>query len=639
MLHLLKRICFSLCLIICFFLFTVQVQATPNDENLTKNVMLVFDNSGSIDNTDPEKLRIDATHLLLELLPENSNVGGLLFDDTIVTSLDINPISDEGLDSILGEIESKAPSGYTNLGMALEHAASSLAGKEDGVILLFSDGVTEMPDERSTAESIAARDRALAAASDHNIPIYTVALNANGEADLGELQAISDICMEIKTASDLQGAFSTLASILQGGDRRTDQVNLPYQGTFTIPSGGVKEANLVVITENIDDLSVTLTKPDASTYSTGELKDISTTGRYFVLYKITSPLQAGVWTYTIESSSNFNAVTNLIYNSSFRVHISDFDELHVNQDTELTAYLTDGSTRIFGKEYEVFFTVANASTGEKQELPAAQQSDGCYQATWRPAETGNYYVTATALLLKDAASDRSDTVEVSVVNAAPVVSQTTLQVTQWKGPFHPTTTLNLNEFVSDPEGETLTYSLEEVSGITLSRDGMLTLDGTDVDKFSIIIQDPAGNQVLLPISLRSFTTWFLIVPLILVFVAAAAVIFLIRKRTGMSALIWLSTEEKDRKQAYLSGHKMTLSQVLDQVDFKTPGEISGKLQFRPGKKKTICFNGKNLKPGIPVTEGPVTIELAESEDENGFDLDFFSEQDSDSEFDDYMDFD
>ena len=638
MLPLLKRIRLSLCCVICFFLFTVQVQAAPNDENPPKNIMLVFDNSGSIDNTDPEKLRIDATHLLLELLPENSNVGGLLFSDAIVTILDTNSISGEGIDSILGEIESEDPSGYTNLGMALEHAVSSLAGKEDGVILLFSDGVTEMPDERSTAKSIATRDRALAAASDQNIPIYTVALNANGEADLGELQTISDVCIEIKTASDLQGAFSTLASILQGGDRGTNQVDLPYQGTFTIPSGGVKEANLVVITENIDGLSVTLTKPDASTYSASELKAISTTGRHFVLYKITSPLQAGIWTYTIESSSNFNAATNLIYSSSFRVHISDFDEpSHIYQDTELTAYLTDGSTHIFGKEYEVFFTVANASTGEKQELPATQQSDGCYQAVWRPAETGNYYVTATALLLKDAASDRSDTVAVSVVNAAPVVSQTPPQVTQWKGPFHPTTALNLNEFVSDPEGERLTYSLEEeLPGITLSQDGMLTLDGTNADEISIIIQDPAGNQVLFPISLRSYTTWFLILPLILVILVAAAAVFLIRKRTGMSALIWLSTEEEEREKAYLSGHKMTLSQVLNQVDFKTSGEIPGKLQFRPGKKKTICFDGKTLKPGIPVTQGPVTIELAEAEDENDFDLDFSGEQDS--EFDDYMDF-
>lgn len=115
MLPLLKRIRLSLCCVICFFLFTVQVQAAPNDENPPKNIMLVFDNSGSIDNTDPEKLRIDATHLLLELLPENSNVGGLLFSDAIVTILDTNSISGEGIDSILGEIESEDPSGYTNL--------------------------------------------------------------------------------------------------------------------------------------------------------------------------------------------------------------------------------------------------------------------------------------------------------------------------------------------------------------------------------------------------------------------------------------------------------------------------------------------------------------------------------------------
>lgn len=59
------------------------------------------------------------------------------------------------------------------------------------VILLLSDGNTEMPTEEEYAESVSMKEDAIRNAWENGIQIYSVCLNEDNEADMSEMSQIT----------------------------------------------------------------------------------------------------------------------------------------------------------------------------------------------------------------------------------------------------------------------------------------------------------------------------------------------------------------------------------------------------------------------------------------------------------------
>ena len=65
-------------------------------ESLPKDIILVFDNSGSMRNSDPHYLAKKAITHFVDGLPAETDFGVLIFDKNINLALKLTPLNEEG---------------------------------------------------------------------------------------------------------------------------------------------------------------------------------------------------------------------------------------------------------------------------------------------------------------------------------------------------------------------------------------------------------------------------------------------------------------------------------------------------------------------------------------------------------------
>jgi len=111
------------------------------------DLMLVLDDSGSLQETDPTRERFEATQQLLSSFGPNADVhiGMVFFADTaslVVSLRDVNTASSAINGAILGH---QIPNGYTAIGDGIRTASQELAvngrANTSKVILVFTDGI------------------------------------------------------------------------------------------------------------------------------------------------------------------------------------------------------------------------------------------------------------------------------------------------------------------------------------------------------------------------------------------------------------------------------------------------------------------------------------------------------------------
>ena len=107
---------------------------------LNKNVILLIDNSGSMRNTDPNKLSVVAASMLIDTINENSSLNIIAFGDKAAAA---HKLSDKPSKEVLKkELQGlKFDSGSTNLKEGIKEALSQLQGiSGESTIIVLSDG-------------------------------------------------------------------------------------------------------------------------------------------------------------------------------------------------------------------------------------------------------------------------------------------------------------------------------------------------------------------------------------------------------------------------------------------------------------------------------------------------------------------
>lgn len=317
-------------LLACLLVLTapLAVGAAQNRSGKRYNLIFVTDESGSMKYTDAKKLRYDAIHRFVALMTQNGNLlGSVTFDDGLMDSNPLRTI--DGIEDKLAfmeHISSFNPKGDTNIGLALEEAVRLLDEAENkenpSVIILLSDGNTDLKPEEAMEASQVKKAEAIEQARQKGYQIYTICLNSNGAANAAELQQIAQATggefREVKNAEDLKTVQTMYYRMIFGAvEGESEDLHIGAEGyvekVFTVPGIGVEELN--VILEGKSDRG-DLTDPDSNTYTQAELSEMTMRGNDYQVLKVVQP-QGGDWVVRVYGKPGTEIIFRLLYNSDF----------------------------------------------------------------------------------------------------------------------------------------------------------------------------------------------------------------------------------------------------------------------------------------------------------------------------------
>ncbi len=195
-------------------LVTLPTLAVPQD------IVLVFDNSGSMRRADPGfAARAAARGFLLDL-PTDARVAVLVFDEKIVLSVPLAPAGDgKALSASLDGVDYRGP--YTNSPAAVERAldelkTNRLANTRQSVVLM-TDGVVDTGNPQVDAERRAwLRDNLAQEAATHQVRLFGLAFTKSADMPLMQSLATSTHggYFRAYTLAELPNAFAKLRAAL-----------------------------------------------------------------------------------------------------------------------------------------------------------------------------------------------------------------------------------------------------------------------------------------------------------------------------------------------------------------------------------------------------------------------------------------
>lgn len=474
-------------IVLCMYI-NILTSYAAEETNLNRfNVVILLDASNSMNYTDPGGLRYEAIKQFTDLLAESGNhLGGIVFSNHVEATQPSKAVSGKDdkkkVTDILASVMSTgvtAEMGYTNIGEALSNAVDMLISDGSGdlpsVIVFLSDGNTEMPTNEELTVSLDEKASAIQIAREKNISIYTVCLNENQNADVSEMEQISNATggkfQEVEDADDLSKVFHTFYSMIYG----TSAIPIleevfPKEGTlstkFEVPGFGVEEVN-VVINGVVSDVS--LLQPDGKTAKAE--KNSSDT---YTLLKITD-VMPGEWTLKMQGNQGDNVKINMIYNSNLNVDIEtepEETELALEQSLKVKATLKAGDKLATkNSQYDGYYATLHLMDAYGDELETEDMSivDGHFE-TERQLEEGIYYLKVTVegnSLTRESKeigplqiTEESEADQPETKNTPPEAVETPVRKTVYIWPFKDSKlSINMEELAEDVQDTELVYKV------------------------------------------------------------------------------------------------------------------------------------------------------------------------------------
>lgn len=204
-----KKISIILIFIIFSTVFSFKGWAAAND-NLDKvAVVLVIDNSGSMNDSDPLLNRFTSSQMVLDLLTELDYLSILTFSDEVQTLFPMGELSGDKLQTASRSLLNvPKATGYTDYLKALDQADQSLSGIPEGVrkfIIFLTDGAPEIRDKtQDFGLYMTSLREKIISLGNKGAPIYTVGFGTSNSAYLTEIS-------DLTRGMSLHGASSDVA--------------------------------------------------------------------------------------------------------------------------------------------------------------------------------------------------------------------------------------------------------------------------------------------------------------------------------------------------------------------------------------------------------------------------------------------
>ncbi|MDR1321648.1 MAG: VWA domain-containing protein [Gracilibacteraceae bacterium] len=385
------------------------------------NYALVLDGSGSLTlgqqglpPSDSAGNRYAAVQTLFGLMTEQGDtVNAIVFNDGLVLHTGMQTINSQAdKDALLAQIRQAPVRGSTDIGGALLTAVQDLvAGRQQnglpGVVILFTDGVTDLSTRDQTNRSLADRDEAVRLARENGIKILGIYLNQGGAGAVGEVfnvvrdanglsgtydpaqdNNLENHYAEITDAADLSRAQANFRALLAGSGGVIDE-SLDGNGELTrqffIPAVGVSEVN-IYIDSRVSSISQTLTRPSGERLDESALSGAVTRAGAQTITKLTQP-DPGLWSVTLRGDPNAQISYSIIYNLDINAELVIENIVNGGVDGEearFRAYLSKNGAPLTdqsqydGYEVTLKYTDQAAQTEESEPM---RPSAGAYTAT------------------------------------------------------------------------------------------------------------------------------------------------------------------------------------------------------------------------------------------------------------------
>lgn len=321
-----KIVCICTALIIMLIQYPVMA-ADLGDRGV--DIVIIIDSSGSMKQTDPDQIAIEAAKLFIDMIEmSGSRVALIPFSDELGTIIELTEIhNEEDKERIKDVINQLKYTGDTDIGMALQKGYEILNKSSDignhQAILFFTDGRIDLGSKRirTDADSLKDAKEAVSFAANARIPIYSIGLNADGNVDKKLLQDMATNTKGssyiVDSADNLPMIFNEIfaefinSNILELGafeTNGTDFTTIP----FNIPNNSVLEANIIMLSNN-QLQEIELTDPNGNVVNTDSTKVIMSQSKQYNMLKLIEP-QTGDWTLRIKGEKGCKVHVNLIFN-------------------------------------------------------------------------------------------------------------------------------------------------------------------------------------------------------------------------------------------------------------------------------------------------------------------------------------
>lgn len=475
-------------------IFESGIVVNANDEEKSMNyynVVFVTDASGSMNDTDPKRYRNDAISIFMGLLSDGgNNVGNVVFSSGVKTKTNIIGINEKDDKMFITEnIRKEEPKGWTDIGSALNTAVEMLEKKGDkklpSIIILLTDGKTEMGTDDETVNSKKKRDIAVDRAADKGYKVYTICLNdkkaPKGSVDPNEMKRIAKATggefQEVSNAEDLRNISKMFYKMIFTGENgaEKDPVPIPQSGiltkNFSVSNVGVSEVNIVIFGEpgNKKWKSCSLIKPDKKKIEGSDINNISYETSTTTVIKLKKP-EKGDWELRIKGDPGTLVRIDEIINTdlSMNTRVVDLkDNYLVDEEIQFVTELFEGESKITDeskyKECSIQLEIKDGNGNLLDTISNSEISESGAITKFQPDKTGTYY--GTVKVDGGKVQLESEKVAINVGNSTPKAKEKVINKHFNLWPFLIKTdgTIDLSGNVVDKEDTKLTYKIQSSS--------------------------------------------------------------------------------------------------------------------------------------------------------------------------------
>lgn len=335
-------------------LFPSMLMAATSDAQL--DAVLVIDASGSMKETDPNKLGLEGVKLFVDMLGLTDNQVGVVtygsdVSQTYPMSLVKNQSDKENIknfvDGITRDLE------YTDITSGLKEAVKMLnqrnASGNSPLIVVFTDGNNAIGGVANRTPADIDKDLAaiISQAQSEGYPIYTIGLNDNGKLNEAYLEKISvDTKAKAFATKDPAELPDILTEIFAAHSNLKVQSLGPITGTgnfeevvVNIPNGNVLEANLSATSKS--PVEFKLVDPNGNEQTIPSQNITLHTSNSYSLLKLARPMQ-GDWKLYVKGVAGDQINIDLVYNYDIEVTMKPLSQSNygVGDKLSVEAYLS-----------------------------------------------------------------------------------------------------------------------------------------------------------------------------------------------------------------------------------------------------------------------------------------------------------
>lgn len=334
-------------------IFSIQDIAFADDDSGI-DAILILDVSGSMNNSDPERLSISAAKMLVDKLDkENDNVAVIAFSSTIinVTHGLIGPLKTGNIMEVHEDLDRlDFTNDYTDSGLAFKRAAEIFASdtfknsSRKPMVIFLADG-KDNPSDRNLEDCKKDVNDAVSIFEETGCPVYTIGLNYDGTMDQETLYEIAQVTggehYEAASSNDIPIILSNILA-----NHRDEKINthkdfeIGMEWTpisFTAQDSYVSKIDITIVTKDVVDCEIYDPEGQLTDFNDSSLLYYNRTNKYTVI-QLFKP-QKGNWTLKVKKAQN--------------VKVKDVVHISFIHSYELTPklFLSDTSANTTGEVY------------------------------------------------------------------------------------------------------------------------------------------------------------------------------------------------------------------------------------------------------------------------------------------------